>query len=169
MNLRFSILWLMALVLLVAVGFAALGNPTELWASAIFTLTVGLLCYSVVGAMFLRGRRRAYWGGFATFGWVYLILVFNILSAKTGLESPPLLTTRLLAYVDRALHPPATASERLYEALINPPNFTTSPVGMPMTVSLSLSFYQIGHSLAALVVALIGSVVARIFAAQEEG
>ena len=158
MKVRFSLLWLMALVLLVAVGFAALGNPTGLWASALFTLAVFLLCVAVLGAVFRHGRRRAFWVGFATFGLAYLVLTF----VSAGLSPPPLLTTELLAYMDRLMNNP-------FIITIDGTFAAPSPRGIPITGPSSVAFHQVGHSLAALVFALVGSVVARNFAAREEG
>jgi hypothetical protein len=41
--LRVSVAGLMALILMVSLGLAALHNPTIVWASSLFTLTVVLL------------------------------------------------------------------------------------------------------------------------------
>jgi hypothetical protein len=73
---RLSIAALMGCVLLAALGFAVLRYPTEWSASIIFCLTCGILCLAVVGACFKQGRERAWWVGFAVFGWGYLTFTF---------------------------------------------------------------------------------------------
>jgi len=70
---RVTIAGLMALVLYVAVGFAALKTPSEAWA----TLTLLLLTLALLGSIFTRGGNRAFWGGFAIAGWSYWILSFG--------------------------------------------------------------------------------------------
>jgi hypothetical protein len=43
-------------------------------------LIVGMLCTSILGAFFRRGPDRAFWLGFAVFGWAYFVvaLVFSL-------------------------------------------------------------------------------------------
>jgi hypothetical protein len=67
-RLRFSLARLMAIVLLIGVGLAALHSASVLWASVVFTLTVAVLSTAVLGAMARRGRARMTWAGFALFG-----------------------------------------------------------------------------------------------------
>src|SRR3954469_1750576 len=69
---RFTIASLLGLVCFVAVAFAALRRADGLWDSALFTLTLGILLASVLLAVHRTDRRRAYWLGFALFGWTYL-------------------------------------------------------------------------------------------------
>jgi hypothetical protein len=113
---KLSVRGLMALISLVAVGFAALSHPTRLWASALYTSAIVVLSLAVVAG--LRGHRResrAFWTGFAACGWIYFALHFGpwfrpqyVPSASRGWEPfapyrgeelrvcPPLLTTALL-------------------------------------------------------------------------
>ena len=73
---RFRIGSLMGIVLVLAIGFAALKNASATWASAIFLLTCGVLGLAVIGAICRRGADRAGWLGFALFGWGYMALAF---------------------------------------------------------------------------------------------
>ncbi len=84
--LRVSIARSMGIVLLAAVGLAALRNPTIVWASSLFTLVVVLLCTAVLGAIAVRGPARLTWTGFAVFGWVYLGIAFGL--AQRGTVRP---------------------------------------------------------------------------------
>src|SRR5262249_39466286 len=93
-RLRFSIASLLGLVLFLAVGLAALREATDLWDSAVFTTTVALLLVSVLLAVHRIGRGRAFWLGFAVFGWLYVGL-----SLVPQIEPRPL-TTKGLAWLD---------------------------------------------------------------------
>ena len=63
---------MMIAVLILALGLAALRNPTEMWAGWVALVTKALLCLAVVGAVCCTGRERAWWLGLAVFGWAYL-------------------------------------------------------------------------------------------------
>jgi hypothetical protein len=91
---RFHIGSLLIVIILLGIGFAALRESNDLWDSSVFTVTLGALLVSVLLAIHRNGLKRAFWIGFAIFGWVYL-----------GLTSVPwiesrLLTTKVLAYFD---------------------------------------------------------------------
>jgi hypothetical protein len=91
---RISIASVMIVVVLLAIGFAGLRYPSHLWASALFTITIGLLLTAILGIACCREQQRAAWAGFATFGWSYLILCFAPwFDTEVG---PYLLTTAVL-------------------------------------------------------------------------
>ena len=73
---RISVGGLMVVVVIAAIGIAALRSASELWASFILTLTFGILATASLGALLRRGERRAFWIGFAAFGWGYIVLCF---------------------------------------------------------------------------------------------
>jgi hypothetical protein len=91
---RFHIGTLVLLVLVLGVSFAALRESNDAWDSGVFTITVGVLLTSVLGAIHRTERRRAVWLGFAIFGTAYLAL-----SLIPSIESR-LITTKALAYLD---------------------------------------------------------------------
>jgi hypothetical protein len=176
---RFSIASLLALVLFLAIAFAALRAANELWDSAVFTGTLAILLAAVLLAVHRTQRRRAFWLGFAVFGWVALFA-----SLVPAVESR-LPTTKLLAYLDSEVlgrnarrvvtlsrnaidlrttvnssGSPAWAQaatgrsvERLWNkkarAMLTGPNGTTE------------NFIRIGHSLIALVLAWLGGHLSR--------
>ena len=80
--------------MVVAVGIVALRESNEIWDSGLFTLTLGVLLISILLAIHSKEFRRAFWLGFALFGWTYLGL-----SLVPSIESR-LLTTKGLAYLD---------------------------------------------------------------------
>jgi hypothetical protein len=75
-TLRVSLFGLMGFVLAVAVALAAFRNANQGWAGVFYLLTWAVLSLSVVGAICRKGTKRAWWLGFALFGWGYLSLVF---------------------------------------------------------------------------------------------
>ena len=83
-----TILGLMVVVALVATSLVALRSTLEIWASAYFSLTVVLLCTAIPGMAFRRSIRRAFWAGFASFGWTYLVLCFGPVPGTLTVKAP---------------------------------------------------------------------------------
>src|SRR5262249_20386454 len=108
-RLRVPIAGLMLSLLPVAVGLAALRDPSELWASALFTLTILTLLVSVLGTVARRGASRMAFLGFTLFGSSYLILAFGPWPwvNPDGLRPPPLVTRMLLGQIREIKHGPA--------------------------------------------------------------
>ena len=71
-RIRFNIANLLVTILVLGVGFAALRESSDLWDNGVFTLTNGVLLISILLAVHRTEPRRAFWIGFALFGWVYL-------------------------------------------------------------------------------------------------
>ena len=92
-RIQFTIASLLAVVLLVAVGVAALREASGLWESGILTLTLAALLISILFAVHRLESRRAHWLGFTLFGAAYLGL-----SLVPSIE-PRLITTGGLAYL----------------------------------------------------------------------
>ena len=91
---RFNIANLVTIIFILGVGLAALRESSDLWDSGVFTLTIGVLLISILLAAHRTESRRAFWIGFALFGWVYLGL-----SLVPSIESR-LMTTKGLHYLD---------------------------------------------------------------------
>jgi len=91
---RFHIGSLVILVLLLGVGLAALRESNETWDSSIFSLTLLVLLISILLAVHRTESRRAFWTGFALFGWTYIGL-----SLLPSVE-PRLITTKAFHYLD---------------------------------------------------------------------
>jgi hypothetical protein len=75
-SMRFSILSLMGAVAVVALGLAALKSSSPAVAGATIMVTCGVLLLAVVGAACCGPSQRAWWLGFALFGWLYLPAAF---------------------------------------------------------------------------------------------
>ena len=99
-RLRFTLAQLMATVIFIGLGFAAIRSASLLWASAVFTLTVVVLSAAILGAMARRGRARMTWAGFALFGWIYLGTTFGPWATVNGVTAPPYVTRWGLDYWD---------------------------------------------------------------------
>ncbi len=91
---RFNIASLLGIILVFGVGFAALRESSDLWESGVFTLTFAALLISILFAVHRTESRRAFWIGYALFGWTY-----PGLSLVPSIESR-LITTKALAYLD---------------------------------------------------------------------
>lgn len=162
---RFSIKGLMVVVILVAIGIAALRSASELWASFVLTLTFGLLATAGLGALFSRGERQVFWIGFAAFGWGYVLVCFCTDVGQRMVTNP---------IIDRfyAAHGPW---KRVNFVIATPAAAGALP-SQPVPVASVLawespqhqSFRRIGHSLFGLLAALLGGFVARYFAARNQ-
>ena len=170
---------LMAVVLFVSIGLAGMRNPTPMWASAVFTVTVSLLCTSVLGAMATRGHARLTWAGLAIFGWSYLVIAFMIGSETNGATPPPFVARAWADYMDdrnasAGATPPAN-SEPQGEKLIGTPESVVRVKGnvvrlwpvVPPRID-RLNRRRIVHSVGAIAFALLGCVAARFLAARND-
>jgi hypothetical protein len=90
---RITIARLLLIIVYFGVGFAALRSPSWIWSSTIFSAMVGLLAASTLTAIYRLGPRRAFWTGFALFGWLYLGLSSCL---RTGSDLSPLIVTSAL-------------------------------------------------------------------------
>jgi hypothetical protein len=179
---RFTIASLLGAVLFVALAFAALREATEFWDSAVFSVTLVLLLSSVLLAVHRAARRRAFWLGFSLFGGAYLVAslipaVESRLLTSSGLvyldsiipgrEGPLLLghlsinasarnkAVRWVAFSPegRDNASPRQDAVRLWDVTIG------RPLGTPFHTTES--FLGIGHSLLALLSAIIGGHLSR--------
>jgi hypothetical protein len=88
-KLRFNISRLLLVVLVVAVGFAALREANKIWDSTVFTFTVGVLLISILLAAHRSEKRWAFWLGFALFGSTYLGLsLVPSIESRMGTTKP---------------------------------------------------------------------------------
>ena len=87
---RISLAASMAIIALIALGLAGMVSATRVWTAVAGTLTLALLLTALLAAGMLSGGDRAFWTGFALFGWVYLLLVnWDWVGASSAMISPP--------------------------------------------------------------------------------
>ena len=109
-HLRYNIASVLVAIVFVDVGYHALRECDELWDSWLFYLTLALLLFAVLLAAQRTGDRRAFWIGFALFGWGYLIL------SLIPSTEPRLITTKTLSY----LHQSTVFGTRMYAMRVIP-------------------------------------------------
>jgi hypothetical protein len=182
---RLPIAGLMLFPLPFAVGLAALREPSESWASALFSLAVLALLVSVLGTAARRGASRMAFLGFTLFGTSYLILAFGPWASVNpdGLR-PPSLITRIL--LDRIRESQVGLAANWQVVSIELPmrsegqQLAFSPASLTndlasgglyvnhLYVPYDVSRYkQIAHSMLILVAGTLGAIVGRIVAIRE--
>ena len=75
---RISLAQLLAVMVPIAVGMAAIASPSAFWEGAIFVLTLILLFTAIVGVIYRKGEDRAFWLGLSLFGWGFFLLSSDI-------------------------------------------------------------------------------------------
>src|SRR5690348_13036383 len=172
MRLGFSIASLLAAIIFCGVGLAALRSATGWWASGVFTATLLGLALAAVYAVHRRGTRRAFWSAFVAFGSGYMLLAFCP-GCETSIR-PRLLTTRLLDALSPIVHPGGERAIRLWDVTDPEPHYVAyTPQGGSATVTgtptlVRRHFQDIGHSLIALLLAMIGGTASRYFYAHRD-
>jgi hypothetical protein len=74
MKLHISISQCLVLIIPIAVGLAAITNPSAFWEGTVFALGLILLFTAILGVLYREGGGRAFWLGFSIFGWgIYLL------------------------------------------------------------------------------------------------
>lgn len=145
---KFSLLTLLGLVAVAAVGCAALAHPVRGSTVAVFTTTIVLLSSAVISATYCRAAVRAFWFGFAIMGWIYWLLVWVHLEEVSSRDTSLLATSWVLDILDDT------------KLGVIPHDPLIDPVFDPR-VDAWLRFRQTGHCLWALLFALAGGVLAR--------
>jgi hypothetical protein len=166
-TIAFSIRGLLAAVTLIAVGLFALLNASPLWDSIIVSLTLLLLLTALLSLACRPGPRRAFWIGFAIFGWGYLILVDGPIVARDLTVRSNLPTNVVLDMLHMGL-----------ARVIDPSSVDRMPPNVRAQRSPSRqnivrlpnrpSFRHIGHCLWAWLLAVIGGFMARHFYLAQE-
>jgi hypothetical protein len=137
-----TIAQLMAIVLYLGTGFAALRNATEFWASATLTLAAAIVLAATLGAFARKGTRRFAWAGFAAFGWTCALTEWLSFLAMRQYAPPPM----LVLWGFRTLQP-----------YIQP----SAAGGDPY-----IRYYQISISLEVVLFGVVGAIVGRLVAAE---
>jgi hypothetical protein len=129
----------MVIVLVLSLALTALRSGSAVWAGGLYLLTHALIALAVVGAVCRGPSERAWWLGFALFGWGYQRCM------TWGLfESRMMPTTRLLRLLRPAEVPAATRG------------FVPQYDGLPE------SYFIVGQCLWSLVAAMIGGGLAHL-------
>ena len=161
---RSSVRSLTAVVLVSAIGLAALRNANH-WSAGIMLL-VALIATgtATLGAIFLRNRERAWWTGFALFCGVYLVLMFSPWFSETFRAK--LVTGHLIKEMyNSRFQTPLLPKVKVTE--INMDSGVTKSSWVTPTKPSYEHFQSVGHSLFALLAGLLGGKVAVWFYARQ--
>ncbi len=155
---RVSIRQLLVGTALVAVACVALRGASPTWVATLLGLTLLALAAAVPLAIFRQGSDRAWWFGFALFGWLYMLLLAYSWSLDPNasqtnpLRPHSLVTSRLTTSACmRIFGPPAespiyptTVATAAYSVTYNAnagittyPNIAPNPIGTPYIVPVT--------------------------------
>ncbi len=135
----FSIRGLMVSVVYVAIGMAALRDPSEFVTRALFNLTFVILLSGLLLIFYRRGQERTFWVGFLLFGSSYLTLYLGFRDSSLSK------LTNLTDYLFAHLHPQEQGTSFRWE-----------------TRFMHSRFKIVSLSLGTMVFALIGGIVGNI-------
>ena len=167
---RITIGELAVVVLVAAIGLAAIRGGSPEWAGAMFSITFFALICSPLGIALGRGPRRVYWLGFAVAGWSYLLLMYvPVLHNNVGRF---LLAPNLFSYLEEVLHADAKQAVGLQSVPVEILGAAVTGGGFGGNVGSvedSSDFVRIGMAMEALLWAFLGGWVARYFASGQDG
>ncbi len=190
---RCTIRSLLGVVLFVAFAVAALRAANDAWDGSLFALTSLILLTATLLAVHRTHQRRAFWLGFALFGWAYLVAS---LIPPIGSKLP---TIRGLAFIDSKIPGRETSwvtTSPPYPNIYTSPVFSSpvlpvgyTPQGFTLTTSMpgnvwiydattgkllagaggtTENFIRIGHSLLPLLLAFLGGHLSRYLYGKEQ-
>jgi hypothetical protein len=161
---RFSIRHLLGATAAVAVAIVVLHSASAFIASAVVGAALVSLAASLLLAIFRDGSSRAFWVGYAIWGWLYIaLLAFSISHGReTGINGPlseqNLITSRISRQAHQKLFP------RTVPATLRLPGRTVpgGPVGTPIGSGPGLyDFINVAHGLWTFLLATTGGWLAQ--------
>lgn len=178
--LAFSIKGLLLAVTLTAFGLTALLNASWVWTSVVVSVTLLVLLTALLAIPCRPSPRRAFWLGFAIFGWGYLLILHTPLGEAYQAGAP---TTVVLEKAYEAINPeyertePDTprilfSSGSRIEVHARPLRMRRDgviPLDIPSkAVADKNEFHRLGNYLWAWLLALVGGVASRSFYLAQE-
>jgi hypothetical protein len=166
---RISLAGSLGIVAVVAMGLAGMRSASSLWTTAAATMTLVLLLAAVLAARLLDGIDRAFWAGFALFGWSYLILVnWDWVGAQFGHD----LTAGLSDLADVVIpEVPVAATPPPVPARWAAPASASSPSYLQLARERQIklgNFVQIARMFLSLAFGLLGGWIAQALARRRE-
>jgi hypothetical protein len=171
---HFSVAASMGVVLLLALGLAALRANTVMWASVVFTAVVSLFSTAIVAAIAIRGPGRFTWVGMAVFGWIYLAIAFGPWAGGTA-DPPPFITSWLLdyfkGYILTGKNEAFTYQIQVTETRANRTRFEgirgpAPPPGGYKNIGSITPFVQASHCVGGVLFGILGAVVGHFISAR---
>ena len=167
---RITIAELVLVVVVVAIGLAAIRGQSAAWAGAMLSITFFAMICSLLGIALGRGPRRVYWSGFAVLGWSYLFLMYvPWLYTQVGTY---LLAPNLFPVLDEMLHAEPSAAQGLQSVPVGFLGATAVGGGFSPGVAAVTDvsdLVRIGIAMEALLWAFMGGWAARYFASGPNG
>jgi hypothetical protein len=102
-HLRISVAGMMIVLIVLAFALASLRFPSDAAAAVVLLATQALLAFAILAVVYRTGERRAFWLGFALFGWGYMALIWESWLGQSG-DRPEMLTSIALEHVDTWFH-----------------------------------------------------------------
>jgi hypothetical protein len=102
-HLRISLAGMMILLLALGLALASFRFPSEAVAAAVVLMTQATLALAILAIVYRAGERRAFWLGFALFGWGYMALTWESWLGR-GEDRPEMLTSIALDHMGSGLH-----------------------------------------------------------------
>jgi hypothetical protein len=166
-NPQFTIAGLILVIVIAAIGLAAVRSGSPAWAGAMLSITFFAMISSLLGVALCRGQRRVYWLGFAVLGWSYLFLMYA--PWLHGNAGRFLLAPNLFEYLDEVLHPEPAAGGGMQSVPVELLGATATGGGFGGNVASSSvqdfsAFVRIGMAMEALLWAFLGGWAACHFA-----
>jgi hypothetical protein len=154
-RLRISLWIMLAAVALAALGLAGMASPSRLALAVAATVTLAVLLAAILAAWLGPRIDRAFWVGFAVFGWTYLVLTnLDWVGGRFGHD----LTAGLDDLVDMLVtHAPNPA-----------PSGVRSPELLRDRQMRAGNVIEIGRMLLALAFAVAGALVGTVLARRRE-
>jgi len=112
---RFSIATFLTVVTLLALGLAAMASQSRLATSLAYTAFLVLLAVASAGALLAAPPKRAFWIGFAIFGWTYWFVEFDVTQARSS-GPQPIVTTISMFSGQLTTRPQSSAPSSLLTA-----------------------------------------------------
>jgi hypothetical protein len=169
-----SIRMLLAVVAFIALACTSIAWANGIWATTLFTASLGVLLFAVLALILRRGVKQAFWIGFALFGWGYIWMAHwpNSELPRTGIggsaahgdwilqrdDLGSLATTRVLTYAYTNWLP-AVRTEPTQTYSMEGYDGVTRTVISPAPASSFPHinhFTRVGHSLFIFIFALLG-------------
>ncbi len=102
-HLRISVAGMMILLLGLGVVLASLRFPSDAVAAAVLLATQATLAFAVLAVVYRAREGRAFWLGFALFGWGYMALMWQSWSGQSE-DQPQVLTSIALDHLGAWFH-----------------------------------------------------------------
>jgi hypothetical protein len=182
---RISLATLIGIVAVLALALAGMLSASRLWLMLASTVVLALLLTSILAAWLFSGIDRAFWVGFALFGWTYLILVnWGWIGGQIGSELTIGFSEAAEWVLPEVKAPPlqfgvpapasplsATSPAQIGTTVPAPPAFVNPANYMELARQRQIrigNFVQIGRILGALIFAVLGGWIGRALAERAE-